>query len=132
MDELVAEENLGCLYFGGAIGGDTLALQYALQYRVGAWPQCIVIAPNKFHHLPYEAQHAARKADRVVELCFPIQASDNFLAYDLRNERLVEAAVSENGYLLAFWSGRPSGTKNAVDYARSKNYPVLHIPITGR
>lgn len=43
--------------------------------------------------------------------------------YQIRNEWMVDHSAR----VVAIWNGKPSGTKNTVDYANRKNVPVVNL-----
>lgn len=43
--------------------------------------------------------------------------------YQIRNEWMVDHSAR----VIAVWNGKPSGTKNTVDYANRKNVPVVNL-----
>ena len=43
--------------------------------------------------------------------------------YQIRNEWMVDHSAR----VIAIWNGKPSGTKNTVDYANRKNVPVVNV-----
>ena len=63
-----------------------------------------------------------RKQADWVEIICPEYTPD---AYQKRNMWLVNRSTR----LIAVWDGRPSGTKNTVDFANSQNIPVKIIEV---
>ena len=43
--------------------------------------------------------------------------------YQIRNEWMVDHSAR----VIAIWNGKPSGTKNTVEYANRKNVPVVNV-----
>ncbi len=43
--------------------------------------------------------------------------------YQIRNEWM----VNHSARVIAIWNGKPSGTKNTVEYANRKNVPVVNV-----
>ena len=62
-----------------------------------------------------------KQADWVEVIC-PEYTPD---AYQKRNMWM----VNRSSRLIAVWDGLPSGTKNTVDYAITKDVPVIRIPV---
>jgi hypothetical protein len=131
MSELVKDDAVKEVYFGGARGGDSIALEALLTMRKGPYPQAIVIVPDTVHQQPGDAQDWISQADQVIELKMPITKADGYWSYKNRNERLIDCAKTGRGYLIAFWNGRPSGTSHAVEVAMLQQVPIIHIPISG-
>ncbi len=119
------------IFFGGAGGADTDALRYALEHRQNRFPKLTVIVPNTLDWQPVSAQLWSVRADELIELKAHITENDHYLSYELRNRRLVDEIVA-CGQLTAFWSGRPSGTYNAIKYAQSIGACWEHVPVHGR
>lgn len=121
------------MFFGGAIGCDSHLLRFAYLARTTRkTPIFTVVCPDTLERLPKYAKSCAKKyADRIVELHHPIQASDGWLAFRLRNHWMVDQ-IKDCGQLNAFWSGRESGgTWDAIQYARSVDACWEHIQIRG-
>jgi hypothetical protein len=132
MTELVMDEAVKEVHFGGARGGDSIALEALLTMRKGSFPRAIVIVPDTVDKQPGDAQDWITQADAVIELKMPITSADGYWSYKNRNERLVACAKEGKGYLIAFWNGTPSGTAHAVGQAIAEGVPVVHVPISGR
>jgi hypothetical protein len=123
---LVNNPTIDAMYFGGALGADTISLRAAATYRVGKRPHLVVVCPNTRNHQPVDARKYFHLADEVIELGYEITRDDGFKAFKLRNEYLVDVASS----LVAFYSGkRNSGTGHAVGYAESLGLSVYKIPV---
>jgi len=116
MKLLVENPTVDAIYFGGALGTDTIALRAAAEFRKGNKPRLVVVVPDTEEAQPFHARQWIHLADETVELHHPITASDGFSAYKKRNEYLVDICTA----LVAFYSGKKqSGTGHAVQYALS-------------
>jgi hypothetical protein len=121
------------IIFGGARGGDTVALEWAGFYRI-APTRLVVIVPDTIMMQSREAQSAIRLwSDEVVELRNPITRDDRFAAMKVRNAAMIDRAHEANGgRLLGFWDGdRRSGTYSCLAYAVSVWCPLWVVPIEG-
>ena len=108
--------------FGGAIGVDTVALLAAW----GPSQHCTVIVPGTVAQQPVEARKVIEaRADSVVEMCAANLSSS--APYMLRNAAMVHASSR----VLAFTDGGPSGTRNAMEYARFQARPVRVVGVQG-
>lgn len=108
--------------FGGAIGVDTVALLAAW----GPSQHCTVIVPGTVAQQPAEARKVIEaRADSVVEMCAANLSSS--APYMLRNAAMVHASSR----VLAFTDGGPSGTRNAMEYARFQARPVRVVGVQG-
>lgn len=121
--------------FGGARGGDTVALRAVLRpsgkgTRPAHWPRLVVIVPDTVDAQPHDAREAIRAAapDEVVELHQRVTHQDGFAAYHRRNEAMADRAT----HVVAFWNrDRESGTGACVRYALRINRPVRVVDIIG-
>lgn len=110
------------ILFGGALGFDTDALEFAYRIRGGKLTpgskghvRLVVVCPDTLKELPNLAYVAASKyADEHVELKHPITADDNFEAYKARNRYIVD----HSGTLDFYWDGRSQGTGHGIAYAK--------------
>jgi predicted Rossmann fold nucleotide-binding protein DprA/Smf involved in DNA uptake len=128
MRELALDPTVAVLFFGGALGADTVALDAALAARKGARPRLVVVLPDTLEAQPRETWATTRRADERLELGRPIRAEDRWRAYHLRNRRLVEEATE----LLAFWNGEPrSGTASTINLARKRGIEVEVVRVEG-
>lgn len=126
MIDIVRSGEVDVILFGGAIGGDTIALRGALHFRRGTIPRLGVVVPDTVKHQPISTQEFTYKADFVVELKNPITSDNRFLAYTLRDQYIVDQATS----FLAFYSGNPiTGTGKTVRMAQRKGIPVQVVTI---
>ncbi len=123
------------IIFGGARGGDTVALIAAGGgSRSGKGtrivrPKCVVIVPCRVADQPHDAREAIRVfADEVVELGLPITRDDGFAAYKRRNEAMADRGT----HLGSFWNGDyKSGTWNCISYARRIGRPWWNNAVDG-
>jgi len=107
--DLVIAPNVNEIVFGGAKGGDTIALKAALLHRAGLYrpgakpsiPKLVVIVPDVVRSQPPETWAITERADEVVELHLPIIKDDGWLAYRKRNEAIVDRC----NRMVAFWTG---------------------------
>lgn len=126
MKVLVQNPTIDAIYFGGALGGDTLALRAAAEFRTGPKPRLVVVLPDTEAAQPFAARQWYHLADEVIELGYTITQDDGFQAYHRRNEYLVNICTS----LVAFFSGqKKSGTGSTIDYARSLGVVVHEVPV---
>ena len=58
-------------------------------------------------------------ADLTRDICDGYQRG----VYQIRNEWMVDHSAR----VIAVWNGKPSGTKNTVDYANRVNVPVVNV-----
>lgn len=115
------------IIFGGARGGDTVALIAAGGgSRSGKGtrmvrPKCVVIVPCRVADQPHDAREAIRVfADEVIELGLPITRDDGWAAYKRRNEAMADRSTHVGG----FWNGdHRSGTYSALAYAKRIGRP---------
>lgn len=143
-DEVVIHETMmslafdvqpGEIIFGGARGGDTVAL-LAVRKRFRGHgthavhrARLVVIVPDTIAAQTSEAQWAIREcADEVIELRSRITRDDGWAAYHRRNEAMVDRAT----HVVGFWNGdHRSGTWSCIAYARRMGRPVWVVPIVG-
>lgn len=133
VEDFIGFNDFDYILFGGARGGDTLALATALELRsTSRRPlMLVVVVPDTLAAQPRETWSVSEKADRVIELHHPITRENNFWALRHRNEFMIDWAYSD-GRLLAFWNGEKSGTANAVFYARELGLEVSVRSIKSR
>jgi hypothetical protein len=128
MQTLVLHPDVDAIYFGGARGGDTVALQAALYFRTDQRPWLTVVVPDKLKNQPVETHFWTGKADEVIELGNPITKTDHFLSYTIRDRYLVDVA----SYLVAFFNGNPkTGTGKTVRMAEKDGLQVHKVTIVG-
>ena len=126
MRTLVAHPDVDAIYFGGARGGDTIALQAALYFRQGQRPWLTVVVPDRVESQPEETRAWTRQADEVIELRNAITSKDHFISYTIRDRYLVDVA----SYLVAFFNGNhKTGTGKTVRMAEKVGLLVYHVPL---
>lgn len=133
MEDFISFNDFDYIMFGGARGGDTVALASALELRhLSRRPlMLVVVVPDTLAAQPRETWAVSERADRVIELHHPITRENNFWALRHRNEFMIDW-VYPHGRLLAFWNGEKSGTANAVYYARRIDLEVSTRKIQSR
>ena len=117
------------IIFGGARGGDTVALITAATEGRHVDTRLVVIVPCRVSDQPYDAQEAIRRyADEVIELGLRITRDDNWAAFKKRN-----CAMNDRGsHLGAFWNASyNSGTWHCLNDAIRKKHPWWVTPIEG-
>lgn len=129
MLELVLDENVRTIYFGGAIGGDTVALKACLDAVCMNRPRLIVVVPCKLEHQPWATRDVSRQADEIIELGNPITNADGYASYKTRNCYMVDHAKR----CVGFWSGdKKSGTWHCLNYAQTLGREVEIVTIEGK
>lgn len=127
--KLVTNSKIEEIYFGGAIGTDTIALQAALDVVCLDKPELIAVVPDTHKSQPLEARDALFKADQLIELRNQITQNDGYRSYQIRNEYMVDHSI----VTVAFWDNTiKSGTYNCLAYALKNNKIVLHVEIEGK
>lgn len=125
MFELITDSELEAIYFGGASGGDTVALQACLDIIMMDRPQLIVVLPTKLTNQHPETWWMSSRADKLIELGLEKKHS----SYQIRDKYMVDNADK----LIAFWDGiEKGGTYDTKIYGESLKKNVIHIPIIGR
>ena len=131
---LVADDNVTQLVFGGARGGDNIALLSALHLRDEVYNRTdnlnlLVIVPCKVIDQPVEAQPIIRSADEIIELNKKIQPEDDWFAYKNRNREM----VLKSNRVVGFWDckSKESGTYDCMKTATELKRPVEVIKIEG-
>lgn len=131
MLELLKDETVDTIYFGGAVGVDTYALASCIGKRTrpsGLFfgPRLVVVCPDTLEQQPPLARNWAKYADEVVELGCPITARDGYKSYRDRNIFMVDRAAETGGFLVAFWNGLPKGgTYHTIQYAQTVGVPIV-------
>jgi hypothetical protein len=127
MRALVSHEEIDAIYFGGARGGDTEALQAALYFRgKSPRPWLSVVVPDTLDQQPLNTHHWSKKANEVIELRNPITKTDGFNSYTVRDQYLVDVAT----FVVAFFNGNyASGTGKTVRMAEKVGLEIHKIPI---
>jgi hypothetical protein len=125
MRYLVTRVQVKYIVFGGARGGDIVALHYALKFRVGNSPRLVVVLPVDLEMQPRETQEVTMMADELIEL----KQESHDASGEFRNEiyknrnRVMLTYRDGEGYdklVLAFWTGQKSfsGTWSTIATAR--------------
>lgn len=126
MDGLVKNPSIDAIYFGGAKGGDTEALKAALFYRTGRRPWLVVVVPDVVTKQPFETRAWTHRADEVIELKNPITSDDDYEAYTIRDQYLVDVG----SLLVAFWRGNyKTGTGKTVRMAENSGLKIVRVPL---
>lgn len=95
MKEMLKHFNISSIISGGAIGADTLANRYAIEYNI----PITIIRPNWYPNK--EKKHIDKGAGIK------------------RNLSIVEKAEQ----IIAFWNGKSPGTKSTIQFAKQQNKP---------
>ena len=114
--------------FGGAEGADTealLAADHARKKHGRTDVALHVVVPCRIQDQPLIAQNSFKLADDIVEMLLPWTLRSR---YALRDKELVNRCDQ----LVAFWSGRSSGTGMTVRMAKEASKPVIHVPVSGK
>lgn len=128
MAELVTCGTVETIYFGGAVGGDTVALEAALSISCMNRPKLIVVVPCKLENQPKSTHAISKQADEIIELNNAITPNDGFNAYKIRNIYMVDHVEKTVG----FWSGDiKSGTWHAINYTQNCKKEVEVVMIQG-
>lgn len=119
-------DGLNVFISGMAMGVDIDAAEIVLQIRAEGYPVRLICASpypgfeqswNQNWQVRYGAVMAA--ADLVRYIC-PRYSRECF---QIRNEWM----VNHSSRVIAVFNGRPSGTKNTIDYALRQGVPVIQI-----
>lgn len=130
------------IYFGGAFGGDTLALEASLHARrfnakihqfdpisglVLVKPELIVVLPKTLKDHRSDLHEIIKRADSLVELKLSRKIyADIWWEHD-------KWMIDHSHKCLAFWDGiEYGGTYNAIKYAEKQGILVEIIKIAGR
>ena len=129
MLELLNDIRIKEMRFGGAIGGDTVLLTYALLYRKGTRPKLTVMLPVDLHFQSSETYRATQKADRLIEMKQEPRDSNGKIRTEIfknRNGILLEYEEERADVLEAFWTGQKirSGTWSTISMARKLDIKV--------
>lgn len=129
MAKLMTDPLVEAIYFGGAIGGDTVALQACLDMTFLDRPKLIVVVPFKLSDQPKITRSVSEQADELIELGNPITVSDGYRSYHIRNEFMCD----HSSKIVAFWnkSTKPSGTAACIRYALKTKKEVEIVEIKG-
>lgn len=123
----VANSQIDIIYFGGATGGDSLALEMALDARESLRPQLVVVLPKTLRDQRSDLHSLTKRADSIIELKLSRKIyNDVWWEHD-------KWMVDNSQKIIAFWDGIESGgTYNAMRYAERQGKSLQHIKIMGR
>lgn len=131
IQETIAQEvtnpKVDIIYFGGAVGADSLALETALTTRVGEKPKLVVVLPKTAKDQRSDLHNLTSKADEIIELKLSRKIySDIWWEHD-------KWMVNNSQKCIAFWDGiEAGGTYNAMRYAQQQEKEIQHIKMIGR
>lgn len=128
ISELVTNPNVKEIYFGGAVGADTVALEAAIGIVCINKPQLIVVVPDTLERQPAPTHAVSKRADRLTELHAQITILDGWRAFHARNEYMVDHAA----ITVAFWDKQPKGgTYACIRYSINQGKNVYIAQIIG-
>lgn len=111
---------------GMARGVDMWAADLVLQFRE-AYPDVKLMCAIPFpgHELRWSTSQQAefRRIVQCSDLAITVCGGYSSGCYQRRNEWMIDHCSR----LIAVWDGRPSGTKNAVDYAEAQGVEVINL-----
>jgi uncharacterized phage-like protein YoqJ len=115
------------IYFGGAFGGDTVALEAALNFKKNDKPELVVVLPKTLKDHRDDLHEIIKKADRLVELKLSRKIhADIWWEHD-------KWMIDNSQKCLAFWDGiEYGGTFNAMKYAERQGRIIDVVKISGR
>lgn len=129
--EIIRNPKTKAVILGGAIGGDTIFLSFALAYRTGKLPKLYVILPVNLEFQSRETWSITKKADEIIEMNQEPRDKDGQfrkIIYRNRNEKMIEKALEIAGNdkskvkCVAFWNEVKmySGTYSTICMAQKK------------
>lgn len=128
---LVNDPNVEEIIFGGALGGDTVLLYYALKHRKGNVPNLTVILPVDLRFQARETWEITRQADEIIEMHQQIYDENGQfrkIIYKNRNVEMLKKAKKsgKKSKVEAFWNGQRmySGTYSTIISAQKMGIPV--------
>lgn len=126
----VANPEVDVIYFGGAIGGDSVALEAALFAKAlskKSTPKLAVVLPKTAKDQRPDLHELTSKADEIVELKLSRKVHpDIWWEHD-------KWMVNNSQKCIAFWDGiEAGGTYNAMRYAEQQNKLIQHVKVMGR
>ena len=130
------------IYFGGAFGGDTLALEASLDARrfnakihqfdpvsglILIKPELVVVLPKTLKDHRSDLHQTIKKADKLIELKLSRKIyADIWWEHD-------KWMIDHSQKCLAFWDGIGyGGTFNTIKYAEQRGIVVEIIKVIGR
>ena len=120
------DDGLNVFISGMAPGVDIWAAEIVLRLRDKENLPIKLIAanphPNFIDRWPeWKKRYTAviEAADLTRDICDRYKRG----VYQIRNEWMVDHSAR----VIAIWNGKPSGTKNTVEYANRKNVPVVNV-----
>lgn len=119
MCEVLTSTDIDEIFFGGAVGVDSIALQYIYDIleSINKFCRLTVIVPFTVSKQPKSVIPIIYKySNKIIEM----KQSFSKYAYLKRNDELVRHAC----LVIAFWDGRDGGTKYTINKAIELNKPV--------
>ncbi len=127
MESVMSDPKIDIIYFGGAFGGDTVALEASFNFRKNNKPELIVVLPKTLKDHRSDLHEIIKKADRIIELKFSRKVySDIWWEHD-------KWMIDNSQKCLAFWDGiEYGGVYNAMKYAEQQGILIEIVKISGR
>lgn len=110
---------------GMALGIDTLFAELCIEFNIpfSAYVPC----RNQDKMWPQKSKDRYKSIlEQANKIVLVNDCEYNQFVMQSRNKAMVDA-IGENGVVIAVWDGTPGGTKNCVDYAKSKNKTIIQI-----
>jgi hypothetical protein len=128
---IVQNPEVTVIIIGGALGGDTVIIRYALKHRLAPLhPEIWVVVPMTIHDQPAETWRYSAKADRLIELGQPKYDANGYFRnvnYINRDKEMLRLAKQfQRRRVQAFWTGQRShsGTYATITLAKKMQIPV--------
>lgn len=127
INQEIIDPKIDIIYFGGAIGGDSLALETALNARRVLYPKLVVVLPKTIKDQRSDLHEITKKADEIIELKLSRKIyADIWWEHD-------KWMVNNSHKCIAFWDGiEAGGTYNTMRYAQQQGKQIQHVKIIGR